>query len=797
MPLRQVGAALRRLARSPGYSVSAVVIIALGVAASATVFSLVTNVFLKPLPVGDPDRLVRVFQSSYPDYVDYRDRNRVFSELAAHYSQAPLNLTTENASFDVVGAVVSANYFPLLGLQPQIGRFFLPAEDQAPGAGPVAVLGFRFWKRQFSGTPDVVGTAIKLNGTYFTVVGVAPKGFVGVSAGRTNDLWIPTSMLAVGYRWCENAFSRSCDILDLLGRLRKTESLAGARAEMSTLAAQLEAEYPGAERGRNALIEFARGLPSNIRGDDARLTRLLLALVACMLLIACANLAGLTLLRSQALGRDVNIRLSLGAPRRQIVFQLMAESFSLSAVGGTLGILLSWWMCEWFGNLYSRPNRVFEFGLDPIVVTCSVIVTALVGIAFGLFPAVRTSLRNPAEVLRTDSRTQAVSNSRARNGLVVVQVAVCLLLTAGATVLAQSIQHLQPGMNFEPDGIAIVRLRPRLLNYTTDKSYALYRRVMERLDALPFVESASFGRGWQDTAYASAHVALPEHGASPLDQQTRVAANEIAPRYFETLHIPLLAGREFNDRDNDSSPRVAVVNETLALQLLGRVHSLGETVLVDGTPHVIVGVARNAEFSSFDQPSVPFLYLPKWQADTNFTDARISVRVRGNVAAALPMIRQAIHEIDPYVPITEEGTLVNRLKQRFMPVYLAASVFGYASAFALVLCLVGLYTAVAFSVALRTKEIGIRIALGATPRRILCGVVGNGFLLALCGVAVGSVAAVGLSTGLASLLYGVSPYDTANLLTAAGLLIGASSCAALLPGLQASKIDPVVALRQE
>jgi putative ABC transport system permease protein len=795
----------RLLLKRPGFSLIAVTTLALGIGANLTIFSFVDTLFFRPLPVQNPYQLVNVGGTrnghgegfyAYPSYAYLRDHSRSFESLVAHYSTAPLNIVSDGDSWEAQGAVVSANYFSTLGIRPLLGRFFLAEEDTVPDRDAVAVVSARLWHERFEADPSILEKDVWINGTVFRIIGVTPESFEGAQVGYMNDMWIPTMMLRLGYRWCDALNDADCCPLQILGRLAPDRTMAEAQTELSVLAVQLAAAYPE-ERGRDVQLSPAVGIRVSDRAERSRQMQLLLAVTGVLLLIACANVAGLLLVRGAARRKEIAVRLCMGAGRARLVRQFLNESFIIAGLGGALGLMLSVWGKDILLAVYTSEPRAYDLSLNPRVLTGSFLLTVLTAFLFGLMPAVQASGQDVISALKDESGRQSVRHSRWRNILVVGQVGLSLALLVSAGLLVRSAAYIRAGGNFDPSDVAVLRLRPRLLSYGPDKAQALTREVIRRLDALPGVKSVSFatGIGLAWLSKGNVLVRLPEETISSPEDEREVGYHEIAPRFFETLKIPLLEGRDFNQGDNAGSPRVTIINETLARRLWPDGSAVGRNLIVDSEPRQVVGVFKDAQLRSALEGPSPFLYVPFWQ--TRQTDVRIVVRVTGDPQTMLPLLRREISSVDSNVPITEEMAMTDQVNDEYRPVILIGSVAVCAGLIALLLSMVGLYSVLALAMTQRTREMGIRIALGAQNLDVIKLVVGQGMRLVLIGVGVGLGAAVVLSRIMANLLFGVSAMDPATFVLVASLLAGVSLVACYLPARRATNVDPMEALRYE
>jgi hypothetical protein len=762
--LQDVRYAFRMLRKSPGFTAVALLTLALGIGANTAIFSLLDTLFFRRLPVQNSSQLVYLFQTrnhtgyaslSYPDYLYYRDHNRSLSQLAAHYSFAPINLVANGESKEINGSVVTANYFSLLRLQPALGRFFSGEEDAVPDRNPVAVLSYTFWRNQFAGAPNVLGKPIQLNGVQFTIVGVAPKDFHGVYlGGLATEVWMPSSMLRVGYRFCDG-FQRNCTIMELIGSLRPGQTLAATQAEMDVLARDLETAYPDIDKGLGIVVMPARGtLPGN---EDPRAASLLMGFVGVVLLVACANLAGLLLARNSVRRKEVAVRLAMGA--------------------------------------------YFDLSFDPLILCFAFGISLLTGIVFGLVPAFQTTRPDLMGVLKDETSLKARHGSFVRNALIIAQVALSNVLLVGAGLLLLSLHSIYQGSGFDPRPILTLRLRPTLAAYNPARSKAFQLEVIRRLETLPGVLAASPARfvplpGWG----AGQLVSLPGREAAEHAAGYAISTNDVGPRFFEALGVPLIEGRDFTNQDQKNTPLVAIVNEVLARKLWPGQEAVGRTVVFKGKQYQIVGVVKQAQYYAASQQPEPFLYADFWQTDgidVEPVDTRLHVRVAGDTLTMLRLVRREIAAVDANVPISEDRPLTEWLDYSFQPVRIAGTLLVCFAALALFLSAIGLYGVLAFSVAQRTREIGIRMALGAEKTAVATLILRQGLYLAAAGVAFGLVGAFACARLLGNLLYGVHQFDLSTFLAGPAVLLAIALAACYLPARRASRLDPLVALRYE
>jgi len=800
---------VRTLKRAPVFAITAIVTIALSTAALATVFTLGHTLFYRELPVDRPGELVTVTATrgrptpeglvSYPDYVAFRDRTTTLSGLIAHYPYSPLFVTANGNAKEVNGAVVSANFFPLLGVEPALGRFFHSQEDQVPDRDRVAVVGHDFWRTWFASRPDALGATVKINGVDFTVVGVAPPAFSGVTTSPV-ELYIPTMMLRVGYRWCDDSLAPDCTILQMLGRLAPGRTLADAAAELPTL---MPAAWMHAPKGENSGVAVAR--PRGVTTDEnqARLIAMLAGVAIVLLLVCCANLAGLLGAQSAARATEFRIRLSLGAASGRIVRQVMTESLMLALAGGIAGMALSQLFVAVLGSMFFAVDMEghplhFDFSLTRGTVMTAIAASIVAGCLFSLVPAVNVVRRRRLADVNTRAGTARWSSGA---WLLSAQAATAVALVAVTGLLGASARLMLTGVNFETSHVALMRLRPRLVKYTPDRAQQFQREAVRRLTALYGVESVSMVGQGIVLHGGGTIVSLPGWDA---DRRMRVRYNEIGPRYFETLRTPLVAGREFDDRDTVQSPRVAIVNETLARRLWPALsgvegpdgRAIGAAIVVRNTPHQIVGVVKDVPLQTRTEAVEPWIWAPFWQ-NPQAVDSRMAIRVAGDPAVMLPTLVREVNRVDPDVPIAETLTLPIQMAGLIRPLRISATFIGYAAALAVLLTAIGLYGTLAFAVSQRTKEIGIRMALGAARARVLGLIVREGMTVVLLGAVAGLGLAAAGTRLVTHLLYGSAAADWVFYSAAAIGVSLVGLVASWMPARRAAAVEPLVALRDQ
>jgi putative ABC transport system permease protein len=806
----------RRMTATPGFTAVAIATLALGLGVNSAVLSLANAIFLKPLPLSGASRLVLVDQTvpsrpptlafpvSYPDYLFFRDRARTLTELAAHYATSPLYVGTPGGGFNVSGSVVTANYFSVLRLQPALGRFFTDDEDSVPGRDAVAVLSHDLWRSRFGGDVGILGSTVRINGTAFTVVGIAPDGFNGILRGITPvQVWIPAAMFHVGYRYCDG-FARNCRVVGLVGRLADHTSIRDAQSELTMLARQLETTFPDTNKGRGVVVRPARGIRIDEQTRNRPIVGLIAAAAALVLLVASANVAGLLLARGLRRRKEIAIRFALGATRGRVVRLLLIESAILAACGGAAGVILATWSMDlarsyFTGSGEGGPTN-FDVSLDLRVVGAAFAVALLTGLATGVAPALRSTRSGALPALK-DPGIAGTPRSWLRDGLIVVQVAVSVLLLAASGLVVRSFLLVHRGPGFDPDRVIVLRLRPSLVGYTAERAWAFQREVIRRVEAIPGVVAASPANIPPLPGWAAANVPIQLAGDT-IDPAAafRASTTHVGPRYFETLAVPIVEGREFDDRDRTGGSPVAIVNQAFASHFWPHGHATGGVVMIGEARTEIVGVVRNFQFlSAFQQPE-PMAFLSFWQQDTadNWSlDSRTHIRVAGDAEAMLPQIQRIIAAIDADVPVSEVLPLGARLDIAFSDVRAARAFFVTFGALALMLSVVGLYAALAFAVGQRTREIAIRMALGAARLDVGRLVVKRGIIIVLLGVSIGLAASAIAGPLLAHLLYGVRPRDPLTLVAGPAILAVISLLALWLPARRAMRLDPMVALRSE
>jgi predicted permease len=801
---------LRQLLKRPGFTLLAIISMALGIGANTAIFSLVDTVVFRPLPVRNATELQELYGTvqngtvytlqSYLNYKDYRDRNQVFSGLIA-YRIVVASLSHNGNNERVWGTVVSSNYFDVLGVPPALGRGFLPEEDQTPSSHPVVVLSYGCWQKRFASDPGIVGRTVSLNNVVFTVVGVAPKGFIGTEVAYAPEMWAPLMMGPViepGSKWLEQ---RDSNNLFAVGRLKPGVTKGQAEASLKALTLELAKEHPAENVGRGLeLIPPGLFIP-DIRNSIFAFTAVLTAIGALVLLLACVNLANLLLARATERRKEIAIRLAVGASRARLIRQLMTESVMLSLAGGFFGVLVAAWINQLVRgvNLPIDVALVFDLRIDWRVISFTLALSVVTGLVFSLIPALQSSRPDLVPALKDESSMAGFRRSRLRNSLVVAQVSLSLVLLISAGLIVRSLQEAQrmrPGFN--PENAVTLSFDVGLQGYDETKGRAFQRQALERIKALPGIESAALTDNIPlSLNYNDTSIYLEGQPPASMSELPIAIPTSVSPDYFRTMGIAL-RGRDFAEREDKVENRVAIVNETFARKFFPGQEAIGKRFNFTGPDKPfweIIGVCGDGKYNTLGEEQKPALFRPQWR-DYSTTIALVA-RTRNDTRTTLAAMQRELRNLDPTLPLYSVKTLTEHMKIPLFPARMAAGALGSFGVLALVLAAVGIYGVMSYVVAGRTREIGLRMALGAQSGNVRGLILRQGMTLALIGSVIGLAIAFGATRLLKSVLYGVSASDPITFVGVTFLLAAVALLACWLPARRATRVDPMIALRAE
>ena len=814
---------LRMLRKSPGFTATAVLTLALGIGANSAIFSMMDKVLLQSLPVHNPDELVAISSYdahsesnnsfSYPMYQDFRDRNDVFAGVIA-MGGTQMNVSYSGQSEHVRGRIVSGNYFDVLGVHPWAGRLFTQDDDRTPGAHPVAVLSYGFWERRFGKDSSLIGKTVLLNEHSMTVVGIAPPGFYGTELSDAPDIYVPMMMATVFNLLPANRLqSRNHQWITIMARRKPGVSLRQAQTSLGILYDQIlqrDAQHlpeGTSDFGRKRFLSEKISLtPGNqglghLRRTMSQPLAILFAVTGIVLLILCANLANLLLARASARGQETAVRLALGAGRFRLLRQWLTESLLISFFGGVAGVLVALWINSAlvgyippdFRNNLNTPFgwRVFAF---------TFLVSVIVGAIVGLAPAVRASRSATALTLRGESRTSAGGGNllSLRGALIVLQVALSLPLLIGAGLFLRSLDNLRSiNTGFDKNHILLATLNPPLSGYSPDATRNFYTQLLAQVRAVPGVQAATVSSespisgGW-DSNGVVVDGYVPRQGEI---MNANIAA--VATDSFKTLAIPIVAGRDFTGKDVANSPKVTIVNETMAHYFFGNQNPIGKKIGFEKVPDTeIIGVVKDAKYAQLRETQHRHFYVPMLQVPHLF-DMTLQVRAAGDPGALTDIVRAQVKSLDPHLPLYDVKTLIAQINESLVPERLITWLSTIFALLATLLAAVGLYGVVAFSVTRRTREIGVRIALGAMPGNVLWLFLKQMAVLVGTGVIIGIGGALAVTRLLSAMLYDVKAADPLAFIAGGAVLIATATLAAYLPARRATRVDPMTALRYE
>jgi putative ABC transport system permease protein len=791
--------ALRMLRNKTAFTAVAVITLAIGIAANTSIFSVVYAVLLRPLPFAEPSQLVAVdggghllktFTESPADFLATDYQTTSLESLAAYDPEGSVNLTEGGEPERILTTRVSANFFPTLGVNPIIGRNFL-ADEGKVGGNRVVVLSNGLWQRRFNSSRDVVGKIVKLNGQSFNVVGVMPEGFEFPQYNGKAELFVPLI-------WHDDLMAKEGIFVDVIGRLKTGVSIEGAQVEMNTITQRLQeqATYK-VDPIRLTLLskEFSK--------DVGRALWILLGAVGFVLLIGCANVAGLLLERAASRQKELAVRSAVGASRRRLVRQLLTESVVLASLGGGLGVLLSWLSLNALVSISPvQIPQIHTIEINPAVMLFTLGISVVTGIVFGLAPALQFSRPDLNDLLKEGGKGQRANRSRLRQALIVSEIAIALVLLVGATLMLKTFRNLMSlEKGFDPSGVLTLEISPPKSKYSDRKQRAgFYQRIIESIGNVPGVLSVG-GANHIPLASKQGRMILPlfvEGRQTANMWQSSGDYRVISPDYFRAMGMTLLKGRAFSNQDGEASQPVVIINEAVARQLFPNEDPIGKRLLIanaKGKPHEIIGIVADIRNWGLMQPPAPEFYLNYQQAAPPFLG--LAVRTKGDPRQVVADVRRAIWAVDSDQPLYNVMTMEQALsdsisKQRFSMLMLA--IFAVV---AFVLAAIGIYGIASYSVTQRTHEIGVRMALGAKSGDVVKTIVRQGILLILVGIASGLLIAFALTRVLSGLLYAVRPTDPAVFAGAAVLLALVALVACYLPARRATRVDPMIALRYE
>ena len=800
----------RMLLRTPGFSILAILCLTLGIGTNAAVLSWVEGILIRPYPlVAHQDRMFALAGTargvegqtglSYPDFLDLQKNSTLFESLIVDRITGT-SLSVGDRAERASGAIVSANYFDALGVKPFRGRGFRPEEGEGRNAHPVAVMSYRAWKDRYKGDPDIIGKTQYMNGLQHTIIGIAPEKFHGTFIGYSFTFWVPTSMQetfdTTGYK-LENRGERW---IESYGFLKPGVTRQQAQAELNSIAQRLEKDFPDTNRGRGFELFPLWKTPFNQAGNMTSTLAITMAVVFFVLLIACANVSNLLLARSLLRRHEMTMRLALGAGRRRLIKQLFTEGLLLSLIAALGGIAVAYWCRNALVLSFPSPAAGIVIDLPGqidwrvLVVSAGICVGAT--LLFALVPAIHASHVDLSGALKSDGGgvVSGSSRSRLRSGLVLVQVSLSFVLLAGTGLLLQSLQRMQstsPGFSTD---VIVSGADLFSAGYNLERAKAFHTQLLDRTREIPGVESATLARlvPFSYGVFSSAPLEFDEYQPAP-GEQANVSYNEVAEDYFKTLSIPILAGREFQRTDDENAPPVAVVNETMAAKYWQGKDPVGQRFKLKDRWLQIVGVARNVNYENKQELSRAFFYVPTRQ--NFFVSNNLLIRTRESPEGIRAALAREVHALDANLAPTAPWRVKEQVDRKGYTHRLAVTLVAIFGGMALFLAAIGLYAVMSYSVSQTTRELGMRMALGAGAKDILRLVLSRGLRLTIAGIAVGAVAAFVLTRLMGNLLYKVSPNDPIAYSVALVILIIVALFACLVPARRASRVDPVRALR--
>lgn len=811
MPLsHDVRAAVRRLKQNPGFSFVAILTLALGIGANASIFSVINAILFRPLPVERGSELVSLNETlggntfpslSFPNYRDFRDRNSVLTGVTA-YRFLPASVGQRGNTQRMWGYLVTGNYFDLLGVTPRMGRLLHPEDDQTRGGHPVVVLSYAGWQKRFGGDPNIVGAKVLVNGREFTVLGVAPEGFFGTELYFVPDVFFSMAMqkeLEGGSGYLDK---RSTSNTFVLGRLKPGVTMPQAESALNGIARQLGQEYPEDNAGMKIVLTPPGLAGAMVRDGAIGFAAALFGVSCLVLLVACANLASMLLARAGDKRKETAVRLALGAGRGMLIRQLLVENILVALLGGGGGALLAGWIMSALSAWHPPVDipLVISAPVDIRVFLFALAVSTVTALVFGLMPALQATKTDLVPALKNEAATPRFRYWHLRDYMVAAQVCLSVLLLFCSVLVVKSLQRsLEAPIGYNPKGAVSVSFDLNTQGYDEPRGREFERRVLEKVRAIPGIESAALV-DWLPLSLNNSNDAIYVEGKPiPRAADAPLAYDfTISPDYFRTMQTHLVAGREFDARDKQDGKRVAIVNTVFVEQLMDGGNPLGRHFSTGpkGKPIEIVGVVETGKYFSLNEPKKTAFFGPLelWYS----SNAALVARPRGiSTDSALRSIQQVVREIDPSVSLFSTGTLEDRLSVALFPARIAAMTLSAFGILAVVLAGTGIYGVMAYSVSRRTREIGIRMAIGATQAQVLTTVARRAATVIGTGLIVGLAVALAAGRLLERILYGVTPSDPVTFAVVFAMMLGIGALATFLPARRASRIDPIQALRQE
>lgn len=805
--VQDLGYGFRQLRRSSGFSALAILCLALGIGANAVVFSWVEGLLFRPYPVVSHQEQLfavagtvpgkRIDGLSWPDFLDLR-RECTLCEDAFVTTITGSTLNIGDHAEVTTGSVVSANYFDALGVHPFLGRSFETGEDAGNDSHPVVVISYQMWRNRFKGDSQIIGKAQRLNNVPHTIIGVAPEGFYGTFVGRAMQFWVPASMAETFEGGGYKLEDRGARWIESYVRLKPGVTHAQAQQQISAIAARLQTSYPATNRGRGISIWPLWQTPFNQARIIGPTLEVMVVVVAFVLLIACANVGNLLLVRSFVRSREMSVRLAIGASRSRLLKQLLTEGLILAALGTAGGFLMAFWCRHLLVKLLPEGRALYLPGaIDVRVMAMSAGICLLVTLVIGLVPALQTRHLDLAGPLKAESGSVMGARSRGwiRSGLVIVQVCLSFILLVGAALLLESLQRIRttsPG--FSTTSVAVTGVSLVASGYDVPRAKTFQTELLDRLGGLPGVESAAFAAvtplGYEN--YPSSPVAVDGYQSSP-DEQPEVEYNQVGAGYLATLQIPLLSGREFVRSDDENAPLVAIVNRTMMLRYWKGADPVGHRLKVKAGWARVVGVAADSKYESMGETPKPLFYVPLRQDFVIEPD--LNIRTTESLQSTLATVLGEVHALDPNLAMYDTITLQEQVNRAASPQLVAVTLISTLGGLALLLSAVGLYGVMSYSIAQSTRELGLRMALGADAANLLRLVVLRGLRLTTVGILFGAAAALLLTRLLGQLLYHVSPHDPLVFASALVVMTVTAISACLLPAWRASRTDPARVLR--